>query len=141
MNDTIIYAVDFDGTLSDSQYPDIGKPNRVLIEFLKSERAKGNKVILNTLRTGILLTKAVMWCNVHGLEFDAVNENLPEVIEEWGEDTRKIAAHYYIDDRNAVISCVPGRRIEDEQLRELHPSGSVPNKTRYQTGKRYVQRR
>ena len=31
--------------------------------------------------------------------FDCVNENLPEVIKEFGSDTRKIFAHEYIDDR------------------------------------------
>ena len=112
MNDTVVYAVDFDGTLTFNNYPDIGKPNWTLIEFLKAEQAKGNKVILNTLRTGLHLAKAVRWCSVRGLKFDAVNENLPELIEEWGEDPRKIAAHYYIDDRNALIDCVPGRRLD-----------------------------
>lgn len=32
--------------------------------------------------------------------FDAVNENLPEIIENFGSDTRKIFANEYIDDRN-----------------------------------------
>ena len=32
--------------------------------------------------------------------FDAVNENLPEIIESFGSDTRKIFANEYIDDRN-----------------------------------------
>lgn len=114
MSEPIIYAVDFDGTLTFNNYPDVGKPNWALIEFLKSERAKGNKVILNTLRTEMHLAKAVRWCKVRGLEFDAVNDNLPEVIEKWGENPRKIAADYYIDDRNAVVSCVPRRSIEDE---------------------------
>ena len=141
MIDFVVYAVDFDGTLTFNDYPKTGKPNWMLIEFLKREREKGNKVILNTLRTGILLAAAVRWCLQHGLEFDAINDNLPEVIEEFGENPRKIAAHYHIDDRNAILSCVPGRRIEDEQLRDMHPSGSVPNKTRYKSGKRYISRR
>ena len=34
-----------------------------------------------------------------GVEFDAVNENLPEVIERMGGDTRKVFANEYWDDR------------------------------------------
>ena len=35
-----------------------------------------------------------------GLKFDAVNENLPEIVEGFGGDSRKIYADVYIDDRN-----------------------------------------
>ena len=34
----MIYAVDFDGTLCESKFPLIGKPNISLIEFLKTEK-------------------------------------------------------------------------------------------------------
>ena len=33
------------------------------------------------------------------LEFDAVNDNLPEIIEFYGHNSRKISCDYYIDDR------------------------------------------
>ena len=36
---------------------------------------------------------------LEGLEFDAVNEALPEHKEKWENDTRKIWADYYIDDK------------------------------------------
>lgn len=46
------------------------------------------------------------WCKEQGLIFDAVNDNLPEVIEEFGENCRKIFANEYIDDRNRLLeSC------------------------------------
>ena len=32
-------------------------------------------------------------------EFDAVNDNLPEIIEFYGHNSRKISCDYYIDDR------------------------------------------
>ena len=38
--------------------------------------------------------------------FDAVNENLPEIVEAFGVDPRKIFANEYIDDRNRLLeSC------------------------------------
>ena len=33
------------------------------------------------------------------VDFDAVNDNLPEIIEFYGHNSRKISCDYYIDDR------------------------------------------
>ena len=99
-------AVDFDGTLCKSAWPDIGYANWPLIKFLIRWRERGNKVILWTCREHEMLSKAVVWCAAHGLFFDAVNCNLPERIEYYQNDSRKIGADYYIDDFNAfVIEC------------------------------------
>lgn len=46
------------------------------------------------------------------LEFDAVNENLPEIIERYGSDGRKIYADVYIDDK----SCFPWEVKKDEKV-------------------------
>lgn len=94
-----IIAIDFDGTLCENRYPEIGRPNRELIRYIINKRKNGSKIILWTCRKDELLDNAVNWCKEHGLEFDAVNENLPEIIEEFGSDTRKIFANMYIDDR------------------------------------------
>ena len=92
-------AVDFDGTLCYSNWPDLGEPNLILIEYLISWRNRGNKLILWTCRAGDALERAVEWCNQQGLSFDAINDNLPEVIETYGNNSRKISCDYYIDDR------------------------------------------
>ena len=94
-----IYAVDFDGTLCENAWPEIGKPNRVLIPALLELRANGDKLILWTCRTGDLLVEAVSWCKKQGLEFDAINENLPEMIGQFGSESRKVFADIYIDDK------------------------------------------
>ena len=90
-------AVDFDGTLCFSNWPDLGEPNRPLIEYLKQMRASSNKLILWTCRAGEALEKAVSWCKDQVHTFDAVNDNLPEVIEMYGNNSRKITCDYYID--------------------------------------------
>ena len=99
-----IIAVDFDGTLCINEYPRIGEPMEIMIDFLKLAHNRHDpnacKIILWPCRTGDLLTEAVEWCKTMGLKFDAVNENLPEIIEEFGGDSRKIYADVYIDDRN-----------------------------------------
>lgn len=92
-------AVDFDGTLCYSKWPDCGQPNQALITYLQEWRRNGNKLILWTCRAGEALSKAVEWCKEQNLEFDAVNDNLPEIIELYGNNSRKITCDYYIDDR------------------------------------------
>lgn len=94
-----VIAVDFDGCLCTSQWPEIGQPNRQLIRMLKTARSRGNKVILWTCREWKLLDDAVKWCEHQGLRFDAVNENLPEMNQLYGNDCRKIGADIYIDDK------------------------------------------
>lgn len=95
----MIYAVDFDGTLSLGRWPEVGNPNKPLFEFLIREQAAGAKVILWTNRHGGLLMGAIEYCKHRGLKFDAVNENLPEIIELYGSDSRKVCADCYIDDK------------------------------------------
>jgi hypothetical protein len=94
-----IIAVDFDGTLCFSSWPDLGEPNIPLIEYLRTQKQSGDKLILWTCRAGEALDRAVTWCKEQRLEFDAVNNNLPEVVELYGNNSRKITCDYYIDDK------------------------------------------
>lgn len=57
------------------------------------------EVLLWTCRVGDKLQEAVEWCREHGLLFDAVNDNLSEMVEKWGSNSRKITADIYIDDK------------------------------------------
>ena len=86
-----IIAVDFDGTLCTDCYPKIGEANGRLIRTLKELQRAGDRIILE---------EALCFCGAWGLEFDAVNENLPEIIRRYGSDSRKIYADIYIDDRS-----------------------------------------
>ena len=95
----MVFAVDFDGTLSFGQYPDAGPANDGLIDFLNTRKSKGDKLILWTCREGEYLRRAVDFCHDHGLEFDAINDNLPENVEKYGVNSRKVSCDFYIDDR------------------------------------------
>ena len=88
-----IYAVDFDGTLAVTRFPEIVEPKRKIVAAVKMLKANGHKVILWTSRAGRDLEAAVEWCHGQGLEFDAVNEPLPEQVARWGNDTRKVYCH------------------------------------------------
>lgn len=43
--DYTIIAVDFDGTLCYSNWPELGEPNKPLIEYLRAQQRSGNKLI------------------------------------------------------------------------------------------------
>lgn len=96
-----ILAIDFDGTLCFSEWPNLGPPNTELIKLLNKKQELGDKLILWTCRTGDALIEAIQWCELQGLKFDAVNSNIPEVIRLYGRDSRKVTADLYIDDKCA----------------------------------------
>lgn len=102
MRDYKIIAVDFDGTLCFSQWPGLGEPNLPLIEKLKNHQNNGDKLILWTCRQGENLDVAVQWCAENGLSFDAVNDNLQEIKDLFGNNSRKITADFYIDDKSVL---------------------------------------
>lgn len=97
-----IISTDFDGTICSNAWPDIGKPNIGFINYLIKMRDHGYKIILNTMREGESLNQAIEWCKQLGLEFDAINDNLPEMQELFGNNPRKIYADWYFDDHNAL---------------------------------------
>lgn len=102
-----IIAVDFDGTLCENRWPHAGPPNIELINYLLDQKKQGAKLILWTCRTGEQLDSALKICSWYGLEFDAVNQNIPEMIEFFGEDTRKVFADEYIDDKMCTEFTLP----------------------------------
>lgn len=109
-----IIAVDFDGTLVEDAYPDIGEPLKwvtgdTLFNELIRLKSKGFKIILWTCRLGKELENAVNFCKSMGLEFDAINDDLDEIKEDYVSykdwqitrypECRKVYADIYIDDK------------------------------------------
>ena len=95
----MIIAVDFDGTIVDHEYPEIGKPKLFAFETLKALQDRGAQLILWTYRAGKELDEAVEFCSKNGIEFYAVNKNYPEEVYD-DSISRKIIADVYVDDRN-----------------------------------------
>lgn len=93
----MIIAVDFDGTIVEHRYPDIGREKPFAIETLKKLTEEQHRLILWTVRKGKLLQEAVDFCRTRGLDFYAVNRNFPEENE---PEERKLRADLWIDDRN-----------------------------------------
>lgn len=93
-------AVDFDGTIVEHKYPDIGKEIPFAIDTLKRLAAEHHKIILWSVREGKLLDEAVEYCRKRGLEFYAINSNNPANGIQRERHQRKLIADVYIDDRN-----------------------------------------
>ncbi len=99
MKETLTIAVDFDGTIVEDEYPNIGKPMLFAFETLKKLQEKGHRLILWTYRYGKELEDAVAFCKKNDVHFYAVNKSFPE--ENFDPKySRKINADLFIDDRN-----------------------------------------
>ena len=98
----ITIAVDFDGTIVEHRYPEIGKVKPFAFETLKALESEGYCLILWTSREGKRQDEAVEFCKQHGLTFYAVNSNHPPgyLFEGKGNVSKKLIADIYIDDHN-----------------------------------------
>lgn len=98
----MVIAVDFDGTIVEHKYPQIGKEIPFAIATLKKLQAERHLLILWTVRESDLLEEAVEYCRKRGLEFYAVNANHPDeqVKPSQTSPCRKVRADMYIDDCN-----------------------------------------
>jgi len=94
-----VIAIDFDGCICTNRYPDIGTPNWEVIHKALEEKSNGAKLILWTCRMDNYLQDAVNACKEWGLEFDAINDNIQEWKDAWGDNPRKVGANEYWDDK------------------------------------------
>ncbi len=97
-------AIDFDGTIVEHEYPEIGQPVPGAIEWMKAFMSAGARLILWTMRcdsdeSGPVLSDAVAFCNSANIDFYGVNAN-PD--QHWSKSP-KAYAHVYIDD--AAFGC------------------------------------
>ncbi len=99
-------AVDFDGTIVEHKYPEIGLEMPFAFETLRAMQKQHHQLILWTFRTGSTLDEAVEYCRKNGIEFYAVNKSYPEELFDEKEVSRKVEADLFIDDRN--IGGFPG---------------------------------
>lgn len=102
----MIIAIDFDGTIVNDAFPEIGKPIWQAFESLYAFKREGHKLILWTCREDApdrkYLTEAVEFCRERGIVFDAVNDNIPGSPFSHLGNARKIYADCYIDDKSRL---------------------------------------
>lgn len=96
----MVIAVDFDGTIVEDRYPEIGTEQPFATETLRMLIRDRHQLILWTVREGRCLEEAIEWCRERGVEFYAVNKDYPEEeISKNNHYSRKIKADFFIDDR------------------------------------------
>lgn len=93
-------CVDFDGTLVDHRYPEIGEPVPGAINWLKKLQRHGAKIILFTMRSdtevaGPLLREAVDYLTKNGVKLYGVNRNPDQ--DRW-TSSPKAYGDIYVDD-------------------------------------------
>lgn len=125
----MVIAVDFDGTIVEHKYPEIGKEIPFAIATLKKLQNENHKLILWSCREGKLLEDAVEFCKERGVIFYAVNSNYDDepMSKEAGTSCRKIDADMFIDDRNVgglpdwgvIYKLVHRRWSYDRYLKEM----------------------
>ncbi len=93
-------AIDFDGTIVEDAYPNIGKPMTFAFDTLKKLQSEGYRLILWTYRAGPQLHEAIDFCEKNGISFYAVNSSFEGEIFNNETQSRKIDADIFIDDRN-----------------------------------------
>ncbi len=95
----MIICIDFDGTLVDHAYPEIGKPAPHAVKWLKRLQKYGARLILYTMRSDVndqkLLTEAVRYLEENGVTLYAVNENPDQ--QGWTTSPKPFA-NAYVDD-------------------------------------------
>ena len=96
----MIIAVDFDGTIVEHKYPEIGNERPFATYTLRKLIEDRHRLILWTVRRGKELQEAVDWCKERGVEFYAVNRKFPEETVETHGGYSKINAELFIDDCN-----------------------------------------
>lgn len=91
-----IIAIDFDGTIVEHEFPEIG-PLREHAKEAINTIAKHNRVCIWTCRNGDYAVKACKFLNENEIPFDFFNASPIDYIN---AGCRKIIADCYIDDRN-----------------------------------------
>jgi hydroxymethylpyrimidine pyrophosphatase-like HAD family hydrolase len=95
----MIIAIDFDGTLHTGRWPDIGSPAPYAVDMMQKLKADGHYLIIWTCRENRQQTEAINWLLDKQIPFDRINDNVPGQTELYGNNSRKVHAHLYVDDK------------------------------------------
>jgi len=92
-------AVDFDGTIAQKAWPHVGEMIKDADIVLRKLYEDGHIILINTCRTGKYEGLAEYFLIENNIPYHYVNSNHPDLIVKYGQDSRKISADIYIDDK------------------------------------------
>lgn len=102
---TVILAIDFDGTICTEKYPEVGMERQGAKEFINKLYDEGYFIIINTCRTHDSSASvdpaqvAKDFLKLRGIKYHTFNEHAPFILDKYPIEARKISAEIYIDDR------------------------------------------
>lgn len=96
-------AIDFDGTIAEASFPEVGALIKDADTIIRKLHEDGHNIIINTCRSGRFEGMAEDFLTENDIPYHFINSNLPELIEFYNQDCRKISADFYIDDK-----CIAG---------------------------------
>lgn len=111
-----VIAIDFDGTIVEDDFPRIGKLKNNAKEVLNF-LYENNIVIIWTCRTGKFKDKAISFLKENNIKYHFFNENINNKI--YSEDSRKINADIFIDDKNIFMTSIDWLKIKEYFLNTI----------------------
>lgn len=113
----MIIAIDFDGTISRGKFPAIDGLQPYAAEVINRLYQQGHYLIINTCRSGEQCVDAVNFMLQQGIPFHRINDNQPDQTALYNNNSRKIYAHLYIDDKN--LGGFPGWLQAEEMINQV----------------------
>ena len=107
-------SIDYDDTIVYQDFPNSGKIKPNAKEVINRLYDDGHHILIWTCRSNDRLDTAKNYLIECGIKYHLINENLPNNIEQYGGDTRKMSAHIYIDDRQ--LGGIPEDWLEIEKM-------------------------
>lgn len=109
----LVVAVDFDGTVVEHEYPDVGADVPGAVKVLKKLVAAGVRIVLWTMRSDEELADAVDWYAKREIPLFGVNHN-PEQ-DSWTKSP-KAFAQVYVDDAALGAPLRPSAKIGNRPI-------------------------
>ena len=104
-----VIAIDFDGIIVEDTYPHIGKLKPKAREVINELISQGHEVIIWSCRDACEIEEFLY---KQDIKFTTINENTFHLMDNWGNDPRKVGADVYIDDKNIETTTIDWDRIE-----------------------------
>lgn len=98
-----ILAIDFDGTIVEQNYPEMGALRENAKEVINRLYDEGHTILIWTVRsrTDQAVQKMKNFLDENQIKYHTINENADSILNDptWSDFSRKIYADLYIDDR------------------------------------------
>lgn len=104
-------AFDFDGTIVNDAFPEIGTLKEFAKETINKFKEMGGRVLIHTCRANEHEQMVREFLDNNGVVYDTINENHHEMQAMYKNDPRKLGADLYIDDKGYKVDKIDWREV------------------------------